>query len=81
MGQELRVIYENVKPNMPDFNALNLNLNVRDLWPIAILCGLAILLTLLWTLAVWEYLRRINMHSLELSKQLKRSTKMPQNQL
>ena len=32
-------------------------LDVGDLLPITILCGISLLLTALWLLAVWEYVR------------------------
>jgi hypothetical protein len=34
--------------------------DVGDLLPVAILCGISILFTALWLLAVWEYVRLIN---------------------
>lgn len=65
MNQELNIIYENVKPNIPDFSTLSLNLNALDLLPIVILCSLIIIFTLLWLIAVWMYLLRTKKHSHE----------------
>jgi hypothetical protein len=76
MGQGLKFFYEYAETNVPSLNTFNLNLNVRDLWPIVILCSVTILLTLLWLLAVWEYLLKINKHSSELQEQQKRSNKL-----
>ena len=43
----------NIKELGLDFSYLD----VGDLLPVAILCGISILFTVLWLLAVWEYVR------------------------
>lgn len=61
MGQGLRVIYEQAEPGMPTFNVFYGG--GADLLPIALLCGLSVLLILLWLLVVWQYVRRANIRS------------------
>ncbi len=51
MDQRLRTIQERLPPDMPTFNGQG------DLLLIGLLCGLSVLLILLWLMAVWRYTR------------------------
>jgi hypothetical protein len=56
MGQDLGIIYKPLQPNMPDLDGLRAD--TQGLVAIGLLCGLSLLLTMLWLLVVWEYIRR-----------------------
>ena len=55
MGKCLVLISESVK--YEEFGLDFSYLNVWDLLPVAILCGISILFSVLWLLIVWEYVR------------------------
>lgn len=55
MDPGLRAIQEHVPPDMPGFNILHEG--QWGLLVIALLCGLSVLLTLLWLLVVWKHTR------------------------
>jgi hypothetical protein len=57
MDQGLRIAQEYVPPGMPGFDVLSQAQGYLLL--IALLCGLSVLLILLWLLAVWEYTRTV----------------------
>ena len=55
MNNCLVLISERVK-----FEEFGLDFSYPDVWdllPVAILCGISLLLTALWLLVVWEYVR------------------------
>lgn len=55
MNEWFELIYERMRPE-----ELGLDFSypdVGDLLPVTILCGISLLLTALWLLAVWEYVR------------------------
>jgi hypothetical protein len=58
MDQGLGAISEYLPPDLPTFHVLHQG--PGDLLLIAALCGLSVLLILLWWLVVWEHLRRAN---------------------
>ena len=55
MDQGLRAIQERVLPDMPALDVLHEGQG--PLLLIALLCGLSVLLILLWLFVVWEYTR------------------------
>jgi len=55
MDQGLRAIQEYVLPDMAAFNVLYQGQG--ELLLIALLCGLSVVLILLWLMAVWEHTR------------------------
>ena len=61
MDEGLRAIQERVLPDMPIFGVLYQSQG--ELLLIALLCGLSILLIVLWLLAVWQYLHRARTHA------------------
>jgi hypothetical protein len=63
MGYGLRIISEYVEPDIPTLHIFYQG--GWDLLPVALLCGLSILLTLLWLLVVWRHIRRANIHASE----------------
>jgi hypothetical protein len=56
MNQELSIIEEHLPPDLTVLHVLHQGQG--DLLLIAALCGVSLLLMLLWWLAVWEHLRR-----------------------
>ena len=55
MSNWLKVISEHAK-----IEELGLDFPYPDVWdllPVAIICGISILFTVMWLLAVWEYVR------------------------
>jgi len=61
MSQGLRIIFDRIPPDMPSFDILYPG--TQYILPIALLCALSLLLTLLWSMAVWKYLWRSNTRS------------------
>jgi hypothetical protein len=68
MDQGLIAIQEHIPPDLPAFSALYQG--QLDLLLIALLCGLSLLLMLLWLLVVWQYMRKVTTHVPESDKRV-----------